>query len=117
ILLSGFLLFGLVLTQSRTALLSIIFVCCLYFGFHRRANLTIKRNAVLALAAFFVLAILLLPWLNEMLLLNQPQSMIDRTSKDIRVDLWISMMDAVIRAPWIGYGWGQISVAQQAVAL
>jgi hypothetical protein len=117
VLLSMFLLFGIAMTQSRTAFLALIFVGVSYWGLRQRAKLTTTSGSILFLAAFFILAILLLPWFNEMLLLKKPVSMVERTTKDVRVHLWISMMDAIARAPWSGYGWGQIPAAQQAVAL
>lgn len=115
--LSMLLLFGLALTQSRAVFLALIFICVMYVGLRKRAKLRMRQEAVLVLAAFFTTTILLLPWLNELLLLKNAASLATRTSKDVRVDLWLSMIDAVTRAPWSGYGWGQISMAQQAVAL
>ncbi|MBD9666160.1 O-antigen ligase C-terminal domain-containing protein [Variovorax sp. VRV01] len=112
-----FLLFGLVMTQSRMAILVLIFALTLYFGLRRQARLQLPVKAVLLFSGFFALASLTWSSINSVLLLKVPVSMLERTTNDVRLNLWYSMVDALARAPWFGYGWGQVSVAQQAVAL
>src|SRR5690606_32669210 len=34
-----------------------------------------------------------------------------------RLTIWQIMCDAIGRAPWLGYGWNQVTLAQQAAAL
>lgn len=117
IALASFLLFGLVLTQSRMVFLVLTFALVLYFGLRRQACLQLPKKTILFFAGFFVSANFAWPSINSALLLREPVSMLERTTKDVRVNLWIGMIDAIGRAPWFGYGWGQVSVAQQAVAL
>lgn len=117
ILLAVFLLFGLVLTQSRMIFLAFLFASALYFGLQRQACIRVSRKAILLFAGFFFLASIAWPLINDVLLLRVPVSMLERTTTDVRLNLWIGMIEAISRSPWFGYGWGQVSVAQQAVAL
>lgn len=114
---SIFLLLGLAITRSRTVFLSLVFVWIFYFGFRHQAKLQLSKKSLLFLTGLFVLFSLLLPLLEEFLFLKNSASMVERTAKDVRFDLWLSMIDAIFRAPWAGYGWGQIPIAQQIVAL
>lgn len=59
------------------------------------------------------------PILDDVLLLSTGVSTaLERMgTPGIRRVIWWSMLDAVGGAPWIGYGWGQISIAQLAVTL
>lgn len=116
-LLGAFLSFGLVMTQSRMVFLALLFLWVMHWGLRQRALLRTSRKSILLLSSFFCVMIFAWPLINEMLLLGEPSSLIDRVSKDSRFDLWRSMVDAISQSPWVGYGWGQIPLAQQATAL
>lgn len=113
----AFLGLGLAMAQSRTGWLVALAVATWVLCTRSRLSLrTTRMSALCALAAFGVLLAL---WqsANDMLYLSVPQSIASRLQDNIRPIMWASIFDAVWRAPWFGYGWGQVSMAQQVAAL
>ncbi|WP_159433794.1 PglL family O-oligosaccharyltransferase [Acidovorax soli] len=113
------LIFGLVMTGSRSVLLTLAWLVPAYFLLRRRCQLRTTPGAFSLVVGVFLTTGLLWPWINNTLLLpSDITTAVDRMSMpDIRKVYWTSMLDAIGRAPWAGYGWGQIGVAQTATAL
>lgn len=113
------LLWALVMTGSRSVLLALVWLLPAYALMHKRCHLRTTPVAVMAGVAFYFAMTWLWPLLDDWLLLNAgTNTALERMgSPGIRSVIWLSMLDAIGRAPWLGYGWGQISVAQSAVTL
>lgn len=113
------LLCALVLTGSRSVLLALLWLLPAYALMRKRCHLRTKPLAVAAAVAFYVAMAWLWPLFSKFLLLDAgSNTALERMgSPGIRSVIWLSMADAIGRAPWFGYGWGQISVAQIAVTL
>jgi O-antigen ligase len=111
------LAFGLAMTQSRTALLALAVIWIAYFLFRKRAALRMKPVGLVLPTFVFLGCVLAWPSINDFLLLPNSGSIAERMGENLRVTLWRSMIDAVGRHPWTGYGWNQVSLAQQAIAL
>jgi len=111
------LVIGLAMTQSRTILLAILIIWAALIFLKKRTQLTISISSALALTFLFFLVSWAWPFINDSLLLSTSSSLGARLGQDLRITLWASMLDAIGRAPLLGYGWNQIPLAQQAVAL
>lgn len=113
------LLWALVMTGSRSVLLAMLWLLPAYALMRKRCHLRTAPVAVLAAVVFYFVMTWLLPFMSDFLLLNAgSNTALERMgSPGIRSVIWLSMLDAIGRAPWFGYGWGQISVAQLAVTL
>jgi O-antigen ligase len=109
--------FGVALTQSRTPLLALALIWPTYLLTRRRASLRTAPKALLAVTAAFLLTVCFWQGLNRVLLLSDASSLAARMGENLRVILWQSMLEAVGRSPWVGYGWNQVGLAQQATAL
>jgi hypothetical protein len=113
------LMFGLVMTGSRSVLLALAWLVPAYALLRKRCALRTPPGAFGFLVGLYFL--LLVTWqpLNDALLLpDDAGTALDRASEaGIRKVFWASMLDAIGRAPWIGYGWGQIGAAQTLTAL
>lgn len=114
-----FLVAGLALTGSRSVLLAMAWLLPAYAFMRRRCGLRTSPAAVIFVSVSFLAASALWPYLNQLLLLSSdvPTVVSRLDSPGIRTVYWLSMLDAVTRAPWSGYGWMQIGVAQTATAL
>lgn len=114
-----FLVCGLVLTGSRTVLLALVWLWPAYAFMRRRCGLRTQPAAVVGASLFFAAVSALWPFLNQMLLLSVdvPTAFNRLDSPGARTVFWTSMLDAVSRAPWQGYGWAQIGLAQTETAL
>ncbi len=114
-----FLVGGLVLTGSRSVLLALVWLWPAYGLMRRRCGLRTRPAAVVAVSLFFILLSALWPVLNRVLLLSSDVSIaLERLdSAGGRTVFWWSMLDALGHAPWAGYGWAQIGLAQTATAL
>lgn len=112
------LCFGVVMTQSRTAWLELGSLCFWASLMQQRAALRITRPKLAAVGALFVLLVLGWPALCEALNLPVGRNLGDASqfASNLRWQLWLSMIDAIGREPWFGYGWNQVSVAQFHVA-
>ena len=107
---------GLVMTQSRTGWLSMIIVAVVLLSLRRRLNLRASASAVGVAVGTFAAAILTWPAVNEWLLLDTA-NLADRLSVGTRRLHWATLWDAAWRQPWFGYGWQQVTLAQQAAVL
>lgn len=112
-----FLLWGMMMTQSRTGWLQMGLLVIWGLAQRTRANLAISRAQLLVLAALFAVGVLLWPAICDALLLSSGRSIDDQIQTGIRLPYWQSMLDAIWREPLWGYGWQQVSLAQQRVAL
>ena len=115
------LTWAMVLTESRTAILSAFTMSCfLMYKIHQSRTaaqpmrLQIKFIALWWL--FFILAWQLLPIVNEALLMHDSRG-IKLLDNNARTTIWLQTFYAIAESPWFGYGWNQTSVAQAAGAV
>lgn len=114
------LLWAVVMTGSRSVLLALLWFVPAYALMRKRCHLRTKPVAVIFAVVFYFAMTWLWPILDDVLLLNTVgiNTALERMgTPGIRMVIWQSMMDAISRAPWFGYGWGQVSIAQLAVTL
>lgn len=114
---AGFLLLGMVMTQSRTGWLQIGLLLVWAMAMRSRAGLRITRPQLAILGLVFAAGVVLWPVICEVLLLQGVRSVGDQMRPGARVPYWLSMLDAIGREPLWGYGWQQAGMAQQRVAL
>lgn len=113
------LLFGLALTQSRTAWLAIGLLAVASWTWR---SLWPDRRwpwLVSALGLYFAMCVACLDWMNQLLLLGTvPGSTgMERPGGALRHSIWSLFTDAAMQSPWAGYGWNQLGPAQIAAAL
>ena len=114
---ASFLLLGMVMTQSRTGWLQIGLLVVWAMVMRARAGLRIGRLQLAVLGLLFAAGVLLWPVICDVLLLTGTRSLDDQMRPGVRVLYWLSMLDAIGREPLWGYGWQQVGMAQQRVAL
>lgn len=108
------LTFGMVLSQSRTGWLQ---MACLVVGVwlaRKISPLRIKPKMLIGLAAVFVFWVALLPFLSDYLYVTTARTLADQMQGGVRWVYWTSMLQAIGERPWMGYGWLQTGLAQQA---
>lgn len=107
-----YLLFGLVLTQSRTAW---IFACCLLVWWAIKHKIPTRLSVTyLALwcVGFFSIWFLL-PYLSAFIGITTTRSLMERATTGLdRVSMWYQITIILQDAPILGFGWGQLNVAQ-----
>ena len=113
------LLWALVMTGSRSILLSLFWFLPAFAIMRIRCHLRTNPSAIVAAVAFFFFITWFWPKLDDALLLNtEANTAVERmSSPGVRSLIWSSMLDAIGQSPLVGYGWGQISVAQASVTL
>lgn len=111
----AFLMFGLAMTGSRTAWLALTVLLAWLWISRPLAGLRISRAAIVALGAGFVGFVLCWAPLCNVLLLSEGRTFANQAQAGPRPLLWETMLDAVSRQPWLGYGWNQGLVAQNRV--
>ena len=114
---AGFLLWGMVMTQSRTGWLQIGLLVVWGLALMERANLRITRTQLLVLGVLFAAGVLLWPMVCDALMLSSGRSFGDQMRAGPRLPYWRAMLDAIGREPLWGYGWQQVGAAQERVAL
>ena len=105
---------GLVMTGSRSVLLTLVWLLPAYGLMRRRCHLRTTPTAIVCLVGFYALLSFSWPSINNALLLpSDANTAVERmTAPGIRTVFWRAMADAIGQAPWLGYGWGQIGSAQ-----
>jgi hypothetical protein len=112
------LVFGLALTGSRSVMLALVWFLPAYGFMRRRCRLRLTQAGVASACLLFIAITISLPSISRALLIAGPSSAVDRMETvGVRLVYWQSMVDAIGRAPWLGYGWSQIGVAQAATVL
>ena len=106
---------GLAMTGSRTAWLTMGLAAVGLWLACGRAPLQIGRPRIAGAAVAFLLMLLAWAPVNDLLLLSPGRTFAVQTQVGPRPLLWATMMDAISRQPWFGYGWGQGLVAQSRV--
>ena len=112
---------AIVLTESRTAILSAVTMSCfLMYKLHQsRTSLQSMRFQAKFIALWwflFILAWQLLPIVNEALLMHDSRG-IKLLDNNARTTIWLQTFYAIGESPWFGYGWNQTAVAQAAGAV
>ncbi len=111
------LLLAMVASGSRTAWLQLGFGVVLVVLLHGRAGLRLRPAAALLAAAAVALAWVAWPTLNIDTEPGTARTVVEQAQAGVRLPLWQAMLQAIGERPWAGYGWQQMVLAQQAVAL
>lgn len=112
----GWMMVGMVLTQSRTSVLEVGAITGLLFLHHRQIG--ISRRFVVAFALLAVgFAAIFFSWsfINTWLGWDT-SSMYDRLHGEPRPTQWLMLLKGALLSPWVGYGWNQVVPAQLALA-
>ena len=112
-----FLMVGMVSSGSRTAWLQMACLIAWLSVYRSSKTLRLPRMFLGGLATTFIALVIAWPGIADAALLSSGRLRDDQLSSGFRVRHWAMMLDAIGREPWLGYGWQQVSVAQQAVAL
>lgn len=102
------LLFGIALTQSRTAIMTLTLWLVVSWLFGRQAFFS--RAWLLgstALYAGFLAMLVLVNPLARTLSVEVAPALSERLDVGLRLPAWRMFIDAVTERPWLGYGWDQ----------
>ncbi|MBN9411696.1 MAG: O-antigen ligase C-terminal domain-containing protein [Burkholderiales bacterium] len=118
--LAAFLLLGIALTESRAALLNGVLLCGVTWLY--RPRWPSRRVVWAAMGLVFALLVLMLtlPSLGAVIHSfgeSGTARLANPASANIRITAYTMLVDAALRQPWFGYGWGQTMLGQFAVAL
>lgn len=108
--------FGLLVTQSRTGWLFVALLTGAWAMFRHRASLRVPMPAVVLGALTFCAGVMAWGSVNDALDLRA-DGLDERLQTGTRPAIWVNLWDALWRSPWVGYGWSQVVLAQQAAAL
>jgi len=106
------LIFGMVMTGSRTGWLQMGALVLMAVVLHRRSALRTGALPVIAAVALYALAVVVWPAINEAMALSPGRAAQEVSSGGTRPLHWAAMVAAISQEPWLGYGWQQVSVAQ-----
>ncbi|WP_277559495.1 PglL family O-oligosaccharyltransferase [Acinetobacter beijerinckii] len=107
-----FLLFGVALTQSRTAW---VFAICLliWLFIKRKVPTRLKYSYLILWCCTFFSMCLCSSYLSEILGVTSVRDLAQRATTGLdRVGMWQQILIILKDAPLLGYGWGQLNVAQ-----
>lgn len=105
--------FGMALSQSRTGWLQMVCLVLLLCWLGPRMAVRVLPRQAVAMGAVFVLLVITLPWLADSLLITAGRTLGDQIQGGVRLPYWLSMLEAMVQRPWLGYGWLQTGLAQQ----
>lgn len=114
----AYLLFGLALSQSRIALISMLTITLLVWFWR---NIWVSRSVpwvVTGLFGFLLVCTFSLQYLSDLLQLDVQirSASLGGGSTQLRLKAYSLFVNAAWHQPWWGYGWYQVPVAQLAVA-
>jgi hypothetical protein len=109
VVLIAYLLFGVTLTESRTAWLNVVGILLGLYVFWGRSRPKYFNLALLGFCVYFFALSFSLPAINDWLF--GEASGRRELADPIRLGMWKSLIPALMERPWFGYGWGQITEA------
>ena len=114
-----YLLFGLALTQSRTAWVAVVMLIAASWIWRRLWSDQRWPWVVTGLGLYFAACVMSLGWLSHLfeLTLSADLGDIVRISSEQRPAVWALFIDAALQRPWLGYGWNQVVLAQLTASL
>lgn len=113
---AGWMMVGMVLTQSRTSVLEVGAITALLFLHHRHSGLSRRFAGAFALLAIgFATIFFSWSFINTWLGWDTT-SMYERLHGEPRPTQWLMLLKGALLSPWTGYGWGQVVPAQLALA-
>lgn len=110
---------GVAMTRSRMAILIVaLFLLWIALG-KDRFRFNFSKAVACIWGCTFIVLWLSWPAISQWLLLSADSS-VERLGSafggEVRWILWHQLVEAILRRPWAGYGWNQVSVALLAVA-
>jgi len=110
--------FGIVMTQSRTGWLFVVLIVLFWALYRRRLPLRTNGVALTFGVVAYVAAVASWGSLNDWMQSGlQVAALADRAVEGYRLVHWQTLWDALLQSPWLGYGWMQVPLAQQAATL
>ncbi len=107
----GFLTAVLILTRSRTGMLSVLLLTAFLLWKRKTHTSRFSASAILAWAICFIIGTLSLPYLSDALLLDDIRALSSSDAISQRWRIWQQVGHAVLQSPWFGYGWNQTPTA------
>lgn len=118
VLLTSFILFGITLTQSRTAWVFALAFLIWWFWKTRYFQTRLSKYSVFYFVGIFLFFIFITPYISDYLGVTNTTDALTRASSGyLRIPMWHQMLLAIKEQPLWGYGWNQVSVAQLSVYL
>jgi|GEM_PF-644250 len=109
VFIGSILLFGSVITQSRTAWLFSIFLIICWLVKGKNLNLKFRINNLLVWVSIYSLLLLTIPYITRFLGLSGYEQYGNRITAGFeRLSMWQQVLYAISKEPIFGYGWGQI---------
>lgn len=106
--------FGMVMTQSRVSWMFVGTIGLWLLLNRRRVSWRLPVLGVAAGAGTFVLGVLAWRPLNDLLFLSTATTLGERIKPGMRLVHWHTLWDALWTRPLSGFGWMQVSMAQEA---
>lgn len=119
---SFILLWGITLTQSRTAWVCVLFIIAYIFIQNKKKNLfNFNSKKVVEFSILFIVMVISLPYVNKILVpyygVVQVNTVIERVNNGHeRLQIWSNFIYAIFQKPLVGYGWGNTTKAQYEIA-
>jgi O-antigen ligase len=111
-----YLLFGVALTGSRTAWVAVVLLMVAAWFWRGLWRSPRTPWLVMSLGVYLWICLYAKTWMGEFLLLGATEDLA-RIASETRPQVWAMFFDALLQQPWTGYGWQQIGMAHQAVAV
>ena len=118
LLLACFILFGIALTQSRTAWLFFLCFTIWWCWKYKIIKSRLGKKTIFYLIGIFTIFVTVIPYMSTLLGVLATNNVVERaTTGYLRIPMWNQMLLAISKEPLLGYGWNQVSVAQLSVYL
>jgi len=115
--LASVLVFGIILSSSRTGLLELLFISLGGYCFFRKTRRHYIFSPLYLIAAYCLIRLLWQVCSLQTSLSIQYDSLVDKgTSFGTRACVWSDLIDAGVTRFWLGWGFGQTFAAQQSAA-
>lgn len=100
----GFILFGVALTESRTALLTLTLATVFVLAQRKFRLAAAVKSRVAAYYAFYLLALFGHSAVGRLFGIDSASTLVTRTNGEVRFALWKMAWDATTVSPWVGFG-------------
>ena len=117
-LIALWLALGMAFTRTRMVWLAAVLFVVAWTWLASRAPARLSRRALVAWVVAFAAIVAAIGPLSALLDASAPESVSDRLQGGGgRLRIWATLIDGLMRSPWAGYGWSQVSRAGLAGSL
>lgn len=108
---------GIALSGSRTGIVQVFAIALLVEWCYIKRKINIESNLLRVIFPIFIVSVFFVHFISWKFAVSSPRDPMTSLQGGTRLSHLLTMMEAILHRPLLGYGWLQVSKAQQVVSM